>query len=53
MRKVHFFVHVFNNLNVQNILELETSELRPKQNRRPERRKYSTGPPLAILVFFT
>ena len=26
-----FFVHLFNNLNVQNILELETSERRPKQ----------------------
>ena len=49
-RSVHFFVHLFNiiNLNYQNILE--TPEPRPKQkHRRPEPRKHRIPP----LVFFT
>ena len=55
-RKVHFFVHLFNNLNYggSNHSNLRSASKTKRKNKtRPEPRKHTKDPPLAPLFFGT
>ena len=51
-RKVHFFVHLFNNVKPQQLEpQKRVQNEKKKQNRHPELRNHTKDPPIAPLFF--